>query len=426
MAKKNILIVCPQPADKRELNIPFFKENYNFIFPEYDAGVLDKIICGVAGHLPESFLPDILLKQLSQLCKEQHIDAITSTDDYPGSILASILSKELNLPGAATNSVLICQHKFYCREQQKIFVANATPHYTLIDPKTFTPDNFSMEFPVFLKPVKSYFSILSNKVSNRQSLSRLISASLPPELFLKSLNFFLKNYSTYPLTANYVLAEEYLSGHQVTLEGYVYNHQTHLIGIVDSIMFPETFSFQRFDYPSSLPIEIQNRMFQIAKDFIQGIGLNNSIFNIELMYNERTDTISIIEVNPRMSAEFADLFEKVDGINSYEILVDLALGEKPKTLIRDGQYSCASSFILRIFNNKEIVKTPNLADLKNFYQQFPDARVDILVKEGDNLNNMLQDGKSYRYGVIHLGGTDKKNLFDNFEQSKQLLPFQFK
>ena len=41
------------------------------------------------------------------------------------------------------------------------------------------------------------------------------------------------------------------------------------------------------------------------------------MFNIEMMYDAATDRIGIIEINPRMASQFADLYEKVDGTNSY-------------------------------------------------------------------------------------------------------------
>ena len=47
------------------------------------------------------------------------------------------------------------------------------------------------------------------------------------------------------------------------------------------------------------------------------------------MYNQENDTIHIIEINPRMCSQFADLFEKVDGTNTYEYALALATGVRP-------------------------------------------------------------------------------------------------
>ncbi len=37
-----------------------------------------------------------------------------------------------------------------------------------------------------------------------------------------------------------------------------------IMGVVDSIMFPGTLAFSRFDYPSALPEGVQARMAEIA------------------------------------------------------------------------------------------------------------------------------------------------------------------
>ena len=59
---------------------------------------------------------------------------------------------------------------------------------------------------------------------------------------------------------------------------------------------------------------------------MSGLGFDNCMFNIEMMYDAREDRIAIIEINPRMASQFADLYEKVDGTNAYEVLLDLGMG----------------------------------------------------------------------------------------------------
>ena len=57
-------------------------------------------------------------------------------------------------------------------------------------------------------------------------------------------------------------------------------------------------------------------MAEIAKTLMRGMGFDNGMFNIEMMYDADADRIGIIEINPRMASQFADLYEKVDGTNS--------------------------------------------------------------------------------------------------------------
>lgn len=425
MVKKNILVICTTGRDRRELTRDFFSKHYTIHFQKYDDSILDKILCGCVKDAPVPFNPILEIDELLQLCEKNFIDAVVSTDDYPGSIFSSIIANHLQLPGPSPHSVLTCQHKYYSRLAEQKFVPQATPKFTLIDPAEFNSDEFPLKFPVFIKPVKSYFSINAHKVYNKQELITIVKEDLPPELFLQRLNWFLKNYSTYNLSANYLLAETLLEGEQICLEGYVYKGEVTVIGIVDSRMYPGTFSFQSFDYPSCLPESVQQQMINIAEKFITGIAFDNSLFNVEMMYNPKTQNITIIEVNPRMCSQFADLYEKVDGYNTYQTMIDIALGNQPSINHRAGKFKIASSFVLRVFENKQVKHVPTPQDLEKFYQEFPEARVDIHVKEGDWLDSLMQDGKSYRYALIHLGATTQEELLMKFETSKNLLAFEF-
>src|SRR5207248_2696609 len=138
------------------------------------------------------------------------------------------------------------------------------------------------------------------------------------------------------------------SGKQVTVEGCVFRGEVTIIGIVDSVMYPGTISFRRFDYPSSLPQAVQARMQEIAARFIRSIGFNNGLFNIEMMFDEAADTIHMIEVNPRMCPQFADLMEKVNGVNTYEVLLDIAAGRRPALRRANARYRAAASLVPRL------------------------------------------------------------------------------
>lgn len=420
---KNILIVCPTSRDLRELK--FFTQDYSIHFQDYDKNILDGVLDGYAENPPSSFEPANKLNELLQFCKNKSITAVASTNDYPGPIYSSVISKKLGLHGPHPTSVLTCQHKFYSRLMQKKWVPHASPDFRLIDPKKFNKNNFDLNLPVFVKPVKSYLSKLAQKISTHEDLEQFVQSSLPPDLFLEQLNWFLKHHSSYELNANYLIAEALLTGNQVTLEGYVFNGEVTILGIVDSIMFPGTICFERFDYPSSLPETIQKHMKDIATQFIKGIQFDYSLFNIEFMYNPLNHDIFIIEINSRMCSQFADLFEKVDGTNTYQIMLDIALGKKPVFTKMKGIYNVASSFVLRRFDNKKVIKIPTANEMTDFFHHFPHARLEIHAKEGQWLNTISQDGKSFRYGLVHLGAQTKKELFFNFEQSKHLLPFEF-
>ena len=227
----------------------------------------------------------------------------------------------------------------------------------------------------------------------------------------------MSRYCDLPHRGGYLLAEELMSG--------VLGRAVQVIGITDSITYPGSTSFQRFDYPSRLDASIQQRMSQIAARFVESIGFDSGLFNIEMFYEPTTDRIRIIEVNPRMCPQFADLMEKVNGVNTYAIALDCASGRRPEIRSPSARYAVASSFIFRLFSDQRVRRVPAEDELQRFAEAFPDARLKVLCRQGALLSDELQDGASYRFAVVNLGGQSHAELFESLDRATAMLPFEF-
>src|SRR5262249_25010696 len=156
----------------------------------------------------------------------------------------------------------------------------------------------------------------------------------------------LDAYSDRKVPAHHFIGEAPLAGDQVTVDGFIQNGKATTMGTVDSIMYPGATSFERFEYPSSLPPEVQDRMCAISARAIEASGFDHSCFNVELFYDRERDQISIIEINPRISYQFADLYERVDGVNTYEVQLRLAIGDGVTWAPRRGKDGAAASFVM--------------------------------------------------------------------------------
>ena len=422
--KQKVLVICPTRNDKTELARPEISGDNKIYFHDYPEDAFDRILASGYIHDFAKQNPQTIIDDLLEFCNKEVITGVMSSDDYPGSIYTSVIAQHQQLAGCLPEVILRCQHKFYSRQDQRNLVPHAVPLFCLVNQNSCKIESVPLPFPFFMKPVKSYFSYLAGKINHEEHLlSKLQSKQIPKE-FLYQFNWFLKKFCFADISTEF-LAEEILYGHQVTVEGYVYNGQCSIIGVTDSIMYPNTISFARFEYPSFLPDTVQQRMGTIAQELMVGIGFNNSLFNIEMMYNPITDHIFIIEVNSRMSRQFADLYEKVDGMSSYTIALDIATAQQPHIKYRNGQFKVAASCVMRLFENKRVVKVPTLDDIAQVKKIFPESRIYICVNEGELLSDQLQDGNSYLYCLIHLGARDQQELTEKFEYAKRLLPFAF-
>jgi hypothetical protein len=425
---KKVLLINPTGREIRELPPIAGKLDCQLIFEEFAGDFFDDLLLLSSGNHQESekrleILP--LIEETIRRYGESGISGVTSGVGYPGMPVSSIIAERFNLSGPPLNTVLLCEHKYYSRLAQRSLVPEAVPRFWLIDPEN--PDAVAepLDFPLFLKPVKSCFSINADAIPDAETFHRKVSTCLLPQGFLKPLNDLLRAYTDFPLDASYLLAESLLEGTQVSLEGYVFGGRVRVLGIIDSVMYPGTISFQRFEYPSRLSQRVQQRMKAIAETLMSGIGYDNALFNIELMYDAATDRIQIIEINPKIASQFTDLFEKVDGVSSYSPLIEIALGEEPEFPFRRGAFKMAASCVLRTFEDRRVLSVPSLEQVAALRKRFPDARIEISAISGKFLSDIMQDGKSFRYGLINIGADSPEDLDAKLGLCRSALDFEF-
>ncbi len=414
-APKRVLVINQAPSEQKELATNAIQSKYQCIYHR----IYRQDYSLQHGSMKK------LVRNMKKKYKHRKLDGILCTQDYLGNICGCLLAQELKLPGPSPLSVLTCHHKYYSRIAQARYVPQATPSFGLIDPDHVDESlqKLPLTFPFFIKPVKAYFSFGASTVQSKKELKSTLGSSMPEKSFLEPFNAVLLDHTPFALSANYLLAESILKGHPCTVEGFVRNEIYYILGVTDSVMYPGTISFHHFEYPSQLPKEVQHRMAQIAQKIMRGLEFDNSFFNIEMMYNPVSNSIHIIEINPRSVAQFADFYEKVHGLNSYEIMLAIATNSPLPTRNKRGAYAIAASFALRTFTNGRVTYSPSKNDLEKIYQSFPDARIQLHVQKGQTLSEELQDGKSYLYAIINMGGKNKKDLIDRFENCKKLLPY---
>lgn len=355
------------------------------------------------------------------------LDGIASSSDYPGATVAAAIATRLGLPGSDPEDVLRCSHKYYSRLAQQNVVPEATARFHIVEPGAPAED---ITFPCFIKPVKGAFSIMSRRIKDRRELEAFLSKPAVSE-FLRDyvfiFNRLVRDLTDFELDGSYFLAEELLTGKQVTVEGYVTDGEVRILGIVDSIRHPQTKSFVRFDYPTSLTRSVQARVESIVSRLISHLGLQQTLFNVEMMVNERKERISIVEVNPRMCGQFADLYAKVDGTNGYEIALAVASGEAPRARHDEGDYGVASSIPLRIFEPRRVARAPSPSEVTQVEAEFPDTLVWSECNSGDALSDFesSEDGKSSRYAVVNVGSRDRKTLASRLDEVVRGLDYRF-
>jgi biotin carboxylase len=307
-------------------------------------------------------------------------------------------------------------------------VPEATPPFEPLDPRArrHAP---RLAYPFFVKPVKGTMSIRARMVEHpgelRAALTLGLRERLEKLLLLRPYGQLLARYSDGEVPAHWFIAEGPLRGVQVTVDGFVQHGRAVVMGVVDSVMYPGTMSFARFEYPSRLPAAVQQRMSDIARRLVEGAGFDASCFNIEMFWDEARDAIHVIEINPRMSYQFGDLYARVDGTHTYAIQLALATGTPAPWRRGAGRAAAAASLVLRRFADARVVRVPGPADIARVADRFPGTTVKVLCETGKRLSQYDQDVGSYRYGIVNMDAPSREELLARWDEARRMLPFEF-
>ncbi|WP_412508047.1 ATP-grasp domain-containing protein [Roseovarius sp. SYSU LYC5161] len=352
------------------------------------------------------------------------VDAIVGYWDFPSILMLPILRRERGLRGPSLESVLRCQHKYWSRIEQAKVLPEQLPRFELVDPHAADPDRPPLAYPFWLKPVTAHSSLLGFRVDDRADYEHALGKTRAGiHRFAEPLEV-LMGHADLPeeiarAGAATCIAEEIISvGRQCTLEGYVFNGETQVYGIVDSIRGPNRSSLERYEYPSSLPEPVKARMRASAATVLAQIGLDDTPFNMEFFYHAGGDSLSLLEINTRISKSHSPLFDKVEGVPHKEVMLDVALGRKPDYPARQGEFRYAAKFMPRLYGHSDdeiVTHAPSDAEIKALEALYPGTEIQLHVAQGMRLGDgHHHDQYSHELGAIFMGAQSREALHDDF------------
>jgi len=418
--KKRVLVLFPNAWDR----VQFGKSKYS----EYDFAFEGDDFFKFPGTL--KLITFDALDFISDLAKKYRgkIDGVLSTDEYIGAIIAAGVARELGLPGNDPARIIEAQHKFYSRVVQKKLGLEGTPEFTLIPISDAEEAKIGAPFPLFVKPAKGTFSLFAKRCDDFSALEKHLDFNVFERLALRRVtrpfNELLRRYTDFEHDANWFVGETPMKGDQVTVDGFVDRGRVQIMGVVDSVMFEGTQTFERFEYPSRYSRAVLDRMETMTASFVAAVGIQHGQFNVELFYDRESDRIAIIEINPRLSYQFADLYEYVDGSNTYDVLLDLTLGVKPLFSKGKGDFKKSASFVLRTFQGRRLKSVPKDDELDAFREKYVEATIKIYGGVGQSLKSEMKALGSYRYGIVNVAANSLLDLFAIHEDAVDKLPFE--
>jgi hypothetical protein len=412
--KQRILVLFPDEWDRAAARDRRYRERFEFFYEGFDLF-----------SFPDNarlFTFDALafVERVVKRYRGRGLHGVVTSDEQFGPFLVSLVSKRLGLPHTPLEAILTIQHKFYARQAFQRIAPESNPRYALVRRHFERPDEVPMAFPFYIKPAKAAFSVLARRVDSFPQLYRHTRFGWFEQAIIEKLvrpfADVMRAHSTLTEDPYSMVCEEVARGPQVTANGFVRDGKVTMVGTVDSVMYPGTDQFQRFQYPSSLPAELLARIDALAVRLLEGLGFRHGMFNVEMRIDPVSNQLRIIEINPRAAGQFYDLFERVDGYSLFDALLALECGDEPVVRHRAGRQKHAASFVLRDLTGEGLSRWPSRSEIAALEGRHPDAHVMFYPKRGVDLAREMKWLGSYRYGVFNLGGATLEEMFVRFHR----------
>ncbi|MGC7100903.1 ATP-grasp domain-containing protein [Amycolatopsis lurida] len=381
------------------------------------------------GEIP---IEDLLEKAQRELdAFDGEISAIIGYWDFPVSTMVPMLCRRYGLPSAPLEAIVKCEHKYWSRlEQAKVI--DEVPEFAIVDLTGDQEKPEKIDYPLWLKPVKSFSSELAFRVTDDKSFAEAVREIREGISRVgKPFQFVMDRLELPPEIENIggeaCLAESALSGVQAAVEGYAYNGEVVVYGALDSINYEGTTSFLRHQYPSQLPDEAQTRMSEISQRVIRQVGLEHGTFSIEFFVHPESNQVCLLEINPRHSQSHAELFEDVEGVPNHYRVVQLGLGRDPAAPARRGKWGISAKWYHRRFEDGVVERVPTDEEIAEIEQRIPGVQIEVVVEEGQRLSELpAQDSYSFELADVVVGAAGEKELTEKFDQVVEALDFRFR
>lgn len=422
---RNVFIPALQERQRRELETLRHTDELAF------HGLLDTATLVEPSTLSFDRVLEQARRELGQFSGS--VDAIVAHWDFPTSVMVPILCRDYGIPSPSLESVFKCEHKYWSRKEQEKVVPEMVPRFCSVDPFADDPlARLELDYPFWLKPVKAFSSQLGFKIENDEQFLEAIDI-LKSEIrhfgdpFNEALAHIDLPDEIRHADGNTCIAEQLISGVQGAPEGTVFQGEFNVHGVFDQPCDEDEALFDRLEYPSGMPEGVQRRMIDACRRFLEHIGFDNGCFNAEFMWDEASDRLWLVEFNTRISQSHSEMFIMVDGMSNHEVALDIALGQRPAMINRQGRFPVAAKCLIPCEHvDKVVTRVPSREECEALAERFPGTLVELDVAPGDRLSDLPnQDAFAYHLGTIYIGAESHEQIRERYHACLEALQFDF-
>lgn len=310
-------------------------------------------------------------------CKEIGVDGITSIGSDIAMPTINYIASLLNLVGNSIEATLISTDKF---EMRKALTAKNIPC-----PKFsfYNSDNFNnsenFEFPLIVKPTDRSGSRGVTKVNNIEEVNSAI---------LKALE---NSINKRVIVEEFIVSDREFSVEFISFEGVHFP-----LAITDKVTTREPYFVEIAHHqPAKLDKETKERIFNLTKDVLNALEINNGASHTEVYLLENGE-IRVVESAGRMGGELigSHMVELSTGFDFLMATIDVALNcFEIRKYTKEFKNKCSGVYYI-------ISKPGVITDIVDNSKFFPEVVYCEPLKMIGDLVEGLIDGADKRSGII--------------------------
>lgn len=309
------------------------------------------------------------------------IEFVTSDQTDVSTLTVAVLTEALGLYGNPTKSVLLFSNKF---ENRKFLKANVEGHYP-----NFIKAYSAGEILDFFQKTKCDIIIKPVDAQSSRGIFKIDSPNLEhiSTCFSEALSFSKEKY---------IIAEEFVQGHEITIEGICINRTHYTLAISSKKHFRQGIASE-LRYPAILHPEILARVTKFHNTLVQKTGLLFGITHAEYIINTEQNDFYLVEVACRGGGSLisSHITPWVSGYNVYDAFYKLSTKvpvSPPKKVLNK-----SAILLFFEFDSGQVEKIEGLNDARNL-----DGVLDIYLEFniGSFLKNAKDDRSRQGYVII--------------------------
>jgi len=231
------------------------------------------------------------------------------------SVTVAAVANALNLPGIKFEDAIAATNKIKMRTrffEHGVPSPHFFPVWSLSDAKKASK---VLGFPVVIKPSDNMGARGVVRIDNKNQVADAFA-------FAKSAS-----------PSGELIIEEFMKGHELSIDAVVYNGEVTITGIADRIIeYPPHFVETGHTMPSQLPKELQDSACEIMKAGIKALGITMGCAKGDIKLTDEGPKIG--ELAARLSGGFmsAYTYPLSTGVNLMRAAIEVALGQEPGNL----------------------------------------------------------------------------------------------